>query len=276
MGFDEDPGNTQRYGGPRHDRREFALPAGGTALTARLLHRMGGVHDHRIPGARHDRQGAHIRHQRVVAKADTAFRQKDAAVAGRGDLFGDIRHIPGGKELPLLDVHHRPGFASGQQQVGLTTKKGRDLDDVHHLCCKARLTGIMHICQHRHARRADRFQNLQPGVDPQAPAALQRGAVGLVIAGLEHELRACGRTGLVQCSGDHLGVVQAFQLARPGNHQQGAGIADGQSADINVFHHPSAPACVHPNSALYDARRWGMPHGTPVFGGGQAEAKDQS
>ena len=98
-----------RHRRPRHHRGELALPAGGGALAARLLHRVGRVHHHRVAGARHDRQAAHVGDQRVVAEARAALAEQDALVAGRGDLGGDVHHVPGREELALLHVDRRPG-----------------------------------------------------------------------------------------------------------------------------------------------------------------------
>ncbi len=74
------------------------------ALPARLLHRMGGVEHHRIAGLGHDRQGAHVGDQRVVAEAHAALAQQDVLVAGLGHFLGHVLHVPGRQELALLDV----------------------------------------------------------------------------------------------------------------------------------------------------------------------------
>ncbi len=69
-----------RHGRAGHHRGEFALPAGRAALAARLLHRMGRVHHHRVAGLRHLRQRAHVGDQRVVAEG--ACRARSAGCAG--------------------------------------------------------------------------------------------------------------------------------------------------------------------------------------------------
>src|SRR3546814_7970977 len=48
-------------------------------------------------------------------------------------LAGDMLHVPRGQELALLDVHGAPGFRRGQQQVGLSAQKCRDLQDIDRL-----------------------------------------------------------------------------------------------------------------------------------------------
>ena len=62
-------------------------PPDEVPLPARLLHRMGGVENHRRAGrARHDRQRAHVGHQRVVAERCAALGQQDVRIAAAGDL----------------------------------------------------------------------------------------------------------------------------------------------------------------------------------------------
>ena len=59
-------------------------PPDDGALPARLLHRMGGVEDHRRAGAaRQDRQRAHVGDQRVVAERGAALGDQHVGVAGR-------------------------------------------------------------------------------------------------------------------------------------------------------------------------------------------------
>ena len=69
-------------------------PPEEAALPARLLHRVGRVHHHRIAGPRHDRQAAHVGDQRVVAEGGAALAEQDALVAGRGDLRRDVAPCP--------------------------------------------------------------------------------------------------------------------------------------------------------------------------------------
>src|SRR3712207_7607972 len=45
----------------------------------------------------------------------------------------DIGHVPGGEELPLLDVHDPSGLRSRYQEIGLAAEEGGDLEDVHDL-----------------------------------------------------------------------------------------------------------------------------------------------
>ena len=49
MGLDEDAGDADGDRGASQHRHEVAVAAGGGSLPARLLHRMGGIEDHRAP-----------------------------------------------------------------------------------------------------------------------------------------------------------------------------------------------------------------------------------
>ena len=82
--------------------------------------------------------------------------------------------------------------------------------------------------------------NTTPGQAPNsanatAAAPAQRGAVGLVIAGLED----IARTGLFAGTGhgfaDHQRMIEAFQLARPGDHRERLVISEGDVSDFDVF-----------------------------------------
>src|SRR5438552_1154163 len=74
MGLDEHAGNADGDRRASQDGDEFTLAAGRGAFAAGLLHGMRGVEDHRRAGsARQDRQRAHVRHQRVVAKRCAAL-----------------------------------------------------------------------------------------------------------------------------------------------------------------------------------------------------------
>jgi len=67
--------------GAREVRHHFAVAARGRAQPARLLHRMRRVEHHGHAELRHDRQRAHVRHQRVVAEADAAFARQHVGIA---------------------------------------------------------------------------------------------------------------------------------------------------------------------------------------------------
>ena len=95
----------------------------------------------------------------------------------------------------------------------------------------------MHIRQHRHIIGAGHgLQDLQTLFDAQTALAREGGAVGLVIAGLEDELRASRVTGFFQDACDHLRVVFALQLAGASDHGEGTVVADGQVANAQLGH----------------------------------------
>ena len=161
--LDEDGGDADRRGGAREDRRKFALTARPVAEAARLRHGMGRVEHDRVAGLRHDRQRAHVDDQRVVAEARAALAQQDLLVAGRGDLCGDVLHVPRRQELALFDVDRLAGRARRQQQIGLAAEKSRDLQDIDDFGHRRALFAFVHIGQHRQPGRLAHFgEDRQP------------------------------------------------------------------------------------------------------------------
>jgi len=110
----------------------------------------------------------------------------------------------------------------------LSAEKGGDLQHIADLGGRGAMAGLVHIGQDGTAEFvSDPAQNLQPCLHPNAAFPRERGAIGLVIAGLENEARAGGCAGLGDPFGHHARVVQAFQLARPRDQGKGRIPADG-------------------------------------------------
>ena len=134
-----------------------------------------------IAGLGQDRQRAHVGHQRVVAEAGAALAQEDPLVAARGDLAGDVLHVPGREELALLDVDRVAGLGRGDQEIGLAAQIGRDLQDIDRLGGRRALLGQMHVGQDRDAARlADLGEDRQPVAD--ADAARTRSEVRFALS----------------------------------------------------------------------------------------------
>ena len=227
MGLDEYAGNPDRHRGARQHRHEFAFAARRAALAARLLHRMGGVKDHRRAGVlRHDRQRAHIRYQRVVAERHAALGDQHVGIAGAGQLVDDIGHVPGRQKLALLDVDHLAGRRRGQQQIGLPAQKRRDLQHVDRLRGDRALLRLMHVGQHRQLQRvADFGKHRQRVSQADAARGAGAGAVGLVERSLEHQANAEPRRDLLERARHLQRMRPAFELARPGDDRQRQRIA---------------------------------------------------
>ena len=167
--FPEEAVDAGRHRRPRQRADELALSGGGGAGAARQLHRVSGVEDHRAAGLAHDRQGAHVDHQVVVAEGGAALGEEDVAVAGRFQLADRVLHVPRGEELPFLDVDDLPGGAGRGQQIGLPAEERRDLQDVEHLGRRGDLSDVVHIGENRQPEFAlDPGEDLQPLVDARA------------------------------------------------------------------------------------------------------------
>ena len=123
-------------------------PAG----TARQLHRVCCIEDHRVAHLAHDHQRTHIGHQVVIAEGRAPFRQQNLLIAGRFNLLDAMLDIPGSKKLPLFQIDRLAGFANRHQQIGLPAEKGRNLQDIEHLGSSDNLTDIMDIRNHRQVK----------------------------------------------------------------------------------------------------------------------------
>src|SRR5262245_3807932 len=92
---------------------------------------MSGIKDYRrLCRLLQDRQRAHIRYERIVAKRHAPFGDENVAIARAGDFFNDVAHVPRRQELTLLDVDGLPRFCGCLEKISLTTEKRRDLQDV--------------------------------------------------------------------------------------------------------------------------------------------------
>ncbi|MPN08971.1 hypothetical protein SDC9_156259 [bioreactor metagenome] len=143
-------------------RHILALAAGSCALAARNLYAMRSIHDYRITKITHNRQSAHIRNQVVVAEAGAAFRQHDIIVACFFCFGNDIFHIPWCQKLAFFNIDYFAGFCCLIDQICLTAKKRRYLQNIQNFSCFFYLAAFMDIADCRHAEiffdLSDNFQ----------------------------------------------------------------------------------------------------------------------
>ena len=113
MSFEEDAVDAGGYAGAGKCLDEFGLAAARVTLAAGELDGMGDVIDHGVAEFCEDGEGAHVHDEIVVAEAGAAFGEDDFGVAGGGDFFGDVAHIPGREELGFFYVDDAAGFGGG-------------------------------------------------------------------------------------------------------------------------------------------------------------------
>ena len=149
---------------------------------------MGGVEDDRAADGGEDRQGAHVGDQGVVAEGHSALASQDVGIAGRERLGDDVLHVPRGEELALLDVDRPTGAGGGDDEVGLATEEGGDLQDVDRLARRGALVDLVHIGEDRKPEPLTDFGEDRQGLgQAQSARGRGRGAVGLVEGGLVDE-----------------------------------------------------------------------------------------
>ena len=189
---------------------------------------MGRIEHHRAADFAQDRQGPHVRHQRIVAEAGPALAGHDIRITRPDHLGDDVLHVPWGQELTLLDIDRLARRRSGQQQVGLTAQEGRDLQHIHRLGGDAAMFLGMDVGQHRQARDlADFGEDGQGAFQTETARSRRRGAVGLVETGLVDDADIQPLADLLQRMGHLQRVLAALQLAGPGNEDDALAATDG-------------------------------------------------
>ena len=79
----------------------------------------------------HGDKTAHIYDQVSLAKGGATFRDPGASAPSSLKFFHHGVDRFRGKKLPLLHVDGTTGLGSRQKEIGLATKKSRDLQDIH-------------------------------------------------------------------------------------------------------------------------------------------------
>ena len=150
------------------------------------------------------------------------------------NLGDDIGHVPGGEELPFLDVDRPAGRGGRDQQVGLPAQEGRDLQHVHDLGDLRALPGFVHVGEDRDRELVPDFgEDRQRLVKPEPARACGAGAVRLVERCLVNEADPDPLGDLLQRRCHLQGVSAAFELARPGDQRDRQRIAEAHGTDRN-------------------------------------------
>lgn len=186
VGFDKEAVGAGGDGGAGQDGGQVRAAAGETAHAAGFLGGMGGVHDGGEAEFFHIGEGGHVADELVVAKGGAAFDEGDAVIAGGGDFFDDVFHIPGGHELGLFDLDAFAGGGGGDEEVGLAGEEGGDLDDIEDLAGGSGLLGQVDVGEDGEGEfAADLLEDFEAFLETGTAEAGQAGAIGFIEAGLE-------------------------------------------------------------------------------------------
>ena len=121
------PGGHRRA---RQDRRQDAVAGCCVAGAPRPLHGMSRVENHAISRFPNPGQGPHIGDEIVIAKRRSAFREHELCGTELFKFLRNILYFPGSEKLPFFHVHGSARFRRRSQQIGLATKKCRDLQKI--------------------------------------------------------------------------------------------------------------------------------------------------
>ena len=144
------------------------------------------------PSALHLRNGPHVVHQPAVAEERAALAEQHVPAAGRRELGDDVPHVPGGHELPLLDVH-RPAGLRRRPRADRSAGPGRRESAAGRTPRPPARPGATRECRSSPAgpsRACTLASTSSPASRPSAAKRVAAGAVGLVERRLEDELDA--------------------------------------------------------------------------------------
>jgi hypothetical protein len=231
--FQEDAIDAGGDGGACEDGDELGLAAGDSVSGGGRLDGMRAVEDDGRERS-HDRERPHVYDEIVIAEAGAALGEEDAVVPGGGDLFDGVLHVLGRDELSLLHVDGTAGFSGGDEQVGLATEEGGDLEDVAGFCDGSAMVGLVHVGEDGEAGLfSDAPQDACALDETGTPETRDRGAIRFVIRGFED-------IGDAEIAGDaldgishHAGMLFALDNAGAGDEEELA-TANRDVADFEV------------------------------------------
>ena len=112
--------------------------------------------------------------------------KKDALAASLAHLLNGVPHVPRRNKLSLLDIHPAAALPCRDQQVGLPAQKRGYLQHVHGFGHSRHVGGLVDVGQHGNPEGfANLAENAKTFLKTRPAKAADRGAIGLVVRGLE-------------------------------------------------------------------------------------------
>ena len=234
--FEEDAVDAGGDGGAGEQGDEFWLSAGDSVGGGGGLDGVGSVEDDGGEGA-HDGERAHVDDEVVVAEGGSALGEEDAGVPGLGDFLDGVAHVPGSDELSFFDVDGAAGLCGGDEQVSLAAEEGGDLEDVDAFRGDGAVGGFVDVGENWEACGFGKAAEDRDAFDESGAAeAGERGAVGLVVGGLEDVGDAKVGGDALDGVGHGADVRLALYDAGSGDEEKAAG-ADVDGADFEFVAH---------------------------------------
>jgi hypothetical protein len=110
---------------------EFAIsPRAATSSTHRLYAVCGIKNDWKAKIS-HDDKTPHVNYEISISKTASSFTKKYFSIPAGTYLSRCVFHICGVQKLPFFYVHALCVSTSGNENIGLSTQKSRDLDNIN-------------------------------------------------------------------------------------------------------------------------------------------------
>lgn len=150
---------------------------------------MGGVKADGEAKGLHDRDGAHVRDEIVVAKGGAAVGEDNPVVACRDEFVDDVLHIPRREKLPFFYVDGGGSEGGSGEDVCLATEKGGDLDDVAEGAGCGGVFGRVDVGEDGEVEFIlNALENLEPFLEAGSAEGMDGGAVGFIVGAFEDEV----------------------------------------------------------------------------------------
>lgn len=233
--FEEDAIDACGDSGASERLDKFGLAAARVPFAAGELDGVGCVEDDGVAEFLEDGEGAHIDDKILIAEGRPAFSEDDVGVAGAGDFFDDVGHVPGGDKLGFFYVGDAAGFCGGEEEIGLTGEEGGDLENVADFGGGLSLPGFVDVGEDWQVQVGFDFgEDAQAFFEARAAEGFDRGAIGFVVGGFED----IGDAAISRDFGDIFRHVSSmgftFDDARASDEKKRIAASQAQGTERNV------------------------------------------
>jgi len=223
-------------GGPGEDGGKNAIATGRGTGASGALHAVGGVEDDGVALFANPVEGTHVGDEIVVAEGGAAFGEEEIFAAVSLEFFGDITDIPGSEELAFFYVDSAPGLGGGDDEIGLTTEKGGNLQKIDGPGSDGGIAGRVDVGGHGHAvslaeigEELAAFVNIDPAIGSDG------GAIGFIVTRLKDVAGTERTTNLIDPGSHPAEKFRGFDHARTEDEYRLAG-AKREGADVTGAH----------------------------------------
>ena len=162
----------------------------------------------------------HVRDEVVVPEAYASLTHHDRLISRGSSLIHHVRHVPGGQELALLNIHGAAHGTGALDKIRLPAQEGGGLEHVHHTGDLFHRRIFVHVRKHWQIKGFfDVLKHLQPGLEARPTVARMGRSIRLIEARFVDEWNAQALREGLKGPGGLLRQGLAFNHAGPRNQE---------------------------------------------------------